>query len=83
LIVIAAFFVKLLVGSEDFQIRAFKQDEILSEILETDSVTNLAHLGDTQFGYSLANGTVGIYDRSQRWWRIKVITCLFFFPPHA
>jgi len=26
------------------------------------------------FGYGLANGTVGVYDRSTRLWRVKV-TC--------
>ena len=27
---------------------------------------------DTRFGYALANGTVGVYDRTSRFWRIKV-----------
>lgn len=26
----------------------------------------------SRFGYALANGTVGVYDRSARYWRIKV-----------
>jgi len=26
---------------------------------------------DTRFGYALSNGTVGIYERSNRNWRIK------------
>ena len=31
---------------------------------------------DTRFGYALANGTVGVYDRTSRYWRIKV--CIQF-----
>lgn len=27
----------------------------------------------TKFGYALANGTVGVYDKSSRYWRIKVL----------
>jgi len=29
-------------------------------------------MGDSQFGYGLVNGTVGVYDKSSRNWRIKV-----------
>ena len=25
----------------------------------------------SRFGYALANGTVGVYEKSSRWWRIK------------
>lgn len=27
----------------------------------------------SRFGYALANGTVGVYDRTARYWRIKVV----------
>ena len=30
---------------------------------------------DSKFGYALANGTVGVYDKTARFWRIKVILC--------
>ncbi|MCL4130234.1 UNVERIFIED_CONTAM: hypothetical protein GTU68_017545 [Idotea baltica] len=62
---------ELLVGSEDFDIRVFRNDEIISEMTETDSVTALCSMQGTRFGYSLANGTVGVYDKMSRWWRIK------------
>ena len=26
---------------------------------------------DGRFGYALANGTVGVYEKTTRWWRIK------------
>ncbi|BFZ04172.1 hypothetical protein BsWGS_07211 [Bradybaena similaris] len=62
---------ELIVGSEDFDIRVFQEDEIISEMTETDIVTSLCSLTGTQFGYGLANGTLGVYDRSSRNWRIK------------
>uniref|UniRef100_A0A667XRQ1 Bardet-Biedl syndrome 2 protein homolog n=1 Tax=Myripristis murdjan TaxID=586833 RepID=A0A667XRQ1_9TELE len=58
---------ELLVGSEDFDIRVFKEDELVSEM----TVTSLCHMHGSRFGYALANGTVGVYDRTARYWRIK------------
>ena len=46
---------------------------MMSEIMETDSISGLCCMSGTCFGYSLANGTVGVYDKNSRWWRIKVI----------
>ena len=65
------YFSKLLVGSEDFEIRIFAEDEILTEITETEAVTSLIPVQDGRFGYALANGTVGVYEKTTRWWRIK------------
>uniref|UniRef100_A0AAZ3RLV7 Bardet-Biedl syndrome 2 protein homolog n=1 Tax=Oncorhynchus tshawytscha TaxID=74940 RepID=A0AAZ3RLV7_ONCTS len=62
---------ELLVGSEDFDIRVFKEDELVSEIAENETVTSLCHMHGSRFGYALANGTVGVYDRTARYWRIK------------
>ncbi|XP_053742013.1 Bardet-Biedl syndrome 2 protein homolog [Synchiropus splendidus] len=62
---------ELLVGSEDFDIRVFKEDELVSEMTENETVTSLCHMHDSRFGYALANGTVGVYDRTSRYWRIK------------
>lgn len=63
---------QLVVGSDDFDIRVFKNEEILAEMTETDAVTALCPMLGTRFGYSLSNGTVGVYDKVSRWWRIKV-----------
>ena len=41
---------ELIVGSEDFEIRIFAEDEILSEITETEAVTALTHVQDGRFG---------------------------------
>uniref|UniRef100_A0A8D3DDY3 Bardet-Biedl syndrome 2 protein homolog n=1 Tax=Scophthalmus maximus TaxID=52904 RepID=A0A8D3DDY3_SCOMX len=62
---------ELLVGSEDFDIRVFKEDELVSEMTENETVTSLCHMHGSRFGYALANGTVGVYDRNARYWRIK------------
>ena len=39
---------------------------------ETDAISALCPMMSSRFGYALANGTVGVYDRSTRYWRIKV-----------
>nr|XP_028595342.1 Bardet-Biedl syndrome 2 protein [Podarcis muralis] len=62
---------ELLVGSEDFDIRVFKEDEIVTEMSETETVTALTPMCSSHFGYALSNGTVGIYNRTARYWRIK------------
>ncbi|XP_076471664.1 BBSome complex member BBS2-like [Babylonia areolata] len=62
---------ELIVGSEDFDIRVFKEDEIIAEMTETEAITSLCKMQDSHFGYALANGTVGVYDRATRYWRIK------------
>ena len=73
---------ELVVGSEDFEIRVFSNDEIVTEITETEAVTQLTAVQDGRFGYALANGTVGVYEKTTRWWRIKsknqvlLLTCI-------
>ncbi|XP_053305283.1 Bardet-Biedl syndrome 2 protein [Spea bombifrons] len=62
---------ELLVGSEDFDIRVFKEDEIVAEMTETETITSLCPMYGSRFGYALSNGTVGVYDRTSRYWRIK------------
>ncbi|XP_049720069.1 Bardet-Biedl syndrome 2 protein isoform X2 [Elephas maximus indicus] len=62
---------ELLVGSEDFDIRVFKEDEIVAEMTETEVITSLCPMYGSRFGYALSNGTVGVYDKTTRYWRIK------------
>ncbi|XP_066996854.1 Bardet-Biedl syndrome 2 protein [Anabrus simplex] len=62
---------ELIVGSEDFDIRVFKEDNMISEQTETEAVTSLAAFQGSKFGYGLANGTVGVYEKLQRLWRVK------------
>jgi Bardet-Biedl syndrome 2 protein len=63
---------QLVVGSDDFEVRIFKEDAIMHEVTETEAVTSLVVLNDHSFAYSLANGTVGVYDKLTRTWRVKV-----------
>ena len=44
---------ELVVGSEDFEIRVFADDEIITEITETESVTNLTAVQDGRFVSSI------------------------------
>uniref|UniRef100_A0A1I7VZB3 Bardet-Biedl syndrome 2 protein homolog n=1 Tax=Loa loa TaxID=7209 RepID=A0A1I7VZB3_LOALO len=62
---------ELIVGSESFDIRIFKNDLLLYEMTETDAVTGLCDLGDGIFAYALMNGTLGAYNGNTRLWRIK------------
>eukprot|EP01112_Ceratiomyxa_fruticulosa_P008405 TRINITY_DN2178_c0_g3_i1.p1 TRINITY_DN2178_c0_g3~~TRINITY_DN2178_c0_g3_i1.p1 ORF type:complete len:691 (+),score=149.61 TRINITY_DN2178_c0_g3_i1:135-2207(+) len=62
---------ELLVGSEDYEIRFFKGEEVLSELTETDRVTALCNIQSPKYGYALANGTVGVYNKGNRVWRTK------------
>ena len=39
------------------------------------AITSLCPMLDSKFGYALANGTVGVYEKSARFWRIKVNHC--------
>ncbi|CAF3537670.1 unnamed protein product [Rotaria sordida] len=62
---------ELVVGSEDYDIRVFREDQLIAEMQETETIVSICSLDGTRFGYALANGTVGIYERSNRSWRIK------------
>ena len=62
----------LLVGSDDYEIRVFRNEEVVSETTETDRIVALAPLRGRTFAYALANGTVGVYDKpGSRRWRVK------------
>lgn len=63
---------ELLVGSDDFEIRVFRNEEVVSETTETEKILALTALRLNTFGYALANGTVGVYEKpGQRRWRVK------------
>jgi hypothetical protein len=59
------------VGSEDFEIRIFKDEDAILHITEADRITGLAPLGGNRFAYALTNGTVGAYEKATRLWRVK------------
>ena len=63
---------ELLVGSDDYEIRVFRNEEVVSETTETDKIVALTPMRRHTFGYALSNGTVGVYTApGQRRWRVK------------
>src|SRR5690554_5606802 len=73
---------ELVVGSEDFEIRIFDNEEVIAEITETEKITHLCSSKGSKYGYALANGTVGVYDFTTRVWRAKTkhsVTSLAIF----
>lgn len=61
----------LLVGTDDFDIRMYKDEDVVNEVMENDTVLGVRHIDSELFAYSLANGTVGVYERESRLWRVK------------
>lgn len=61
----------MVVGSEDYDIRVFREDQLIAEMQETETIVSLCPFAGPRFGYALSNGTVGVYERSARHWRIK------------
>jgi Bardet-Biedl syndrome 2 protein len=68
---------EMIVGSDDYEIRVFRREDLLQEMSETDKVIFLCPLVSSKisgkyFAYGLANGTVGVYDGiAGRLWRVK------------
>jgi len=62
---------ELLCGTEDFEIRMFHQEDVIKEITETDVVIKVEPIRRSRFAYALMNGTVGVYEKMSRAWRVK------------
>jgi Bardet-Biedl syndrome 2 protein len=63
---------ELIVGSEDFEIRVFQNEELIGEQTEADKISFLSSIDRSLFSYGLANGTVGTYSGLRnRLWRVK------------
>ena len=60
---------RLLVGSEDYAIRVFSNEEMLEEIEETGVITEFSGLSDGKFAYSLDTGVLGVYKNTHRLWK--------------
>ncbi|KAK7200658.1 Ciliary BBSome complex subunit 2 [Novymonas esmeraldas] len=76
----------LLVASEDLEVRAYDGEEAMATVHEVDRIRKLIPLwqpprgrgADAEAGgsagryaYLLENGTVGVYERGERVWRVK------------
>jgi Bardet-Biedl syndrome 2 protein len=68
---------ELIVGSDDYEIRAFQNEELMYECTETSALRALTPIPlapdkpSNLFGYALDNGTVGVYKGKSRAWRVK------------
>lgn len=62
---------ELICGTEDFEMRVFHHEDVIKEITETDVVVRIEPLHKTRFAYALMHGTVGVYERLSRAWRVK------------
>ncbi|GMI05389.1 hypothetical protein TrVE_jg13645 [Triparma verrucosa] len=62
---------ELLVGSDDFAIRIFQGEEVISEVTEAAKIAELCRIRMKKYGYALENGTIGVYDGASRVWRVK------------
>nr|BCL66089.1 Bardet-Biedl syndrome 2 protein [Volvox africanus] len=62
---------ELLVGSDDFDVRIFCGEDMIAEVPEADQFVALTSVAGPQFGYALVNGTIGLYNRLDRVWRVK------------
>lgn len=62
---------ELMVGSEDFSIRAFQMEDILADINEAAKILFIKAIHKGIFAYALTNGAYGVYYGQKRLWRLK------------
>lgn len=63
---------ELVVGSDDYELRFFCNEELRHEQTETDKILFLCKVENSRFAYALNNGTVGMYNGPKnRLWRVK------------
>merc|ERR1719171_964953 len=61
----------MICGTEDFEMRVFRHEDVIKEITETDVIIRVEPIHKTRFAYALLHGTVGVYDKMSRAWRVK------------
>jgi Bardet-Biedl syndrome 2 protein len=57
---------ELLAGGDDFAIRVFKGEEMVSDIIEKAKVTHLTRISRSTFAYALSNGAYGVYFQNKK-----------------
>ncbi|KRX11170.1 WD40-repeat-containing domain [Pseudocohnilembus persalinus] len=62
---------ELVVGTEDNEIRVFKNEDIIYEIKEAAIPRILARMNKQRFAFGLENGMVGVYYKKKKVWRAK------------
>jgi Bardet-Biedl syndrome 2 protein len=64
-------FQELIVGTDDFAIRMYKNENNISEINENTKIVLIHSVANSKFVYGLENGTIGLYERGERLWKKK------------
>lgn len=62
---------ELVCGTEDFEVRVYHHETMIKELTETDVVIRVEPIVKTRFAYALMHGTVGVYEKMSRAWRVK------------
>lgn len=60
---------ELLVGSDDFNIYFYKNEEHIFEITQNDEVTGLCPVKDSEIAFALKNGSLGVYEKQKKIWK--------------
>lgn len=63
---------ELIVGTDDYAIRFYKQENTIFEINENTKIIIVTGLGQNRFLYGLENGTIGVYKDKDKIWKDKV-----------
>jgi Bardet-Biedl syndrome 2 protein len=64
-------FLELIVGTDDYSIRIYKDEKSSLEINENTKIVLIHPYENTKFVYGLDNGTVGLYERGEKFWKKK------------
>ena len=62
---------ELVVGTDDFAIRFYQNENVINEINENTKIINVAVIEGFKFVYALENGTVGLRNSTDRLWKMK------------
>lgn len=62
---------ELVVGTDDFAIRFYQNENVINEINENTKIINVAVIEGFKFVYALENGTIGLRLAADRIWKSK------------
>jgi len=62
---------ELLVGSQDFAIRTFQHEQLVNEVHESGKIAFLKPLHHLTFSFGLEDGSLGVYEGTERRWKIS------------
>ncbi|CBY18271.1 unnamed protein product [Oikopleura dioica] len=76
---------QIVVGTTDQEITIYDHEELTDTRTEVSQIALLTRVGADQMAYALQNGTIGVYQRLNRLWRVKsksTATCQCFYKPN-